>query len=328
MLYSTCARTWGVRHLARLSLIIPVWNEEQAVETFFNRIEEVRPELEKELGVDATLEFVFVNDGSSDRTRDILEARSKADPELRLVNLSRNFGKEAALSAGLRYATGDAVIPIDVDLQDPPEAMVEMVRKWVAGAHIVNARRADRTRDSFFKRSSASAFYALMERISNQPVHPHVGDFRLLDRKAVDALNQLGESSRYNKGLFSWIGFNVEEIELIRAERESGTTKWKPASLWSLALDGITSSSTLPLRIWTYLGAIIAFLAFLYATFLIIYTLVTGGDTPGYASIMIAILFIGGLNLLSLGLMGEYIGRIAIEVRRRPLYIVESTEGF
>lgn len=313
--------------MTTLSLIIPVFNEEGAIDAFFKRISQVRPEIEHELGLGAALEFIFVNDGSSDRTREILEHHSRDNADVKVINLSRNFGKEAALSAGLRYAKGDAVVPLDVDLQDPPEIIPEMIRKWKNGAHVVNARRADRQSDGFFKRNSANMFYAVLRKIADQPVHANVGDFRLLDRKAVSALNQLSESSRFNKGLFSWIGFNVEEVELIRAEREYGDTKWSTTKLWSLALDGITSSSTLPLRVWTYLGALIAVLAFLYAAGLIFYTLTTGGDVPGYASIMVTILFLGGLNLLSLGLIGEYLGRIAIEVRRRPLYIIESTTG-
>ncbi len=245
-----------------LSLIVPVFNEEDAINSFFDRISQVRPDIERGLGSGAALEFIFVNDGSSDRTRELLERHSQDSEEVKVINLSRNFGKEAALSAGLHYATGDAVVPVDVDLQDPPEIIVEMIQKWKNGAHVVNARRADRGSDGFFKRNSANMFYALLGKIADQPVHAHVGDFRLLDSKAVGALNQLSENSRFNKGLFSWIGFTVEEVELVRAEREHGGTKWNATKLWSLALDGITSSSTLPLRIWTYLGASIAFMAF------------------------------------------------------------------
>ena len=314
--------------MTTLSLIVPVFNEEGSISGFVRRITEVRSEVLLELGESAALEYVFVNDGSKDRTREILEQLSRENPEVRVVNLSRNFGKEAALSAGLHYATGSAVIPVDVDLQDPPELIVEMVRKWKGGAQVVNAKRVDRSIDTPFKRFTANTFYALMRRISDQPVHAHVGDFRLLDRQAVSALNQLSESSRFNKGLFSWIGFKVDEVEFVRAERHHGSTKWNVLNLWALALNGITSSSTLPLRIWSYLGATIALFAFAYAVVLVVYTLVTGGNMPGYASIMVAILMLGGLNLLSLGLIGEYLGRVAIEVRRRPLYIVESTRGF
>ncbi len=311
-----------------LSVIVPVFNEEHAIDHFQERMATYCAEIELELGRGGKIEFIFVNDGSRDNTRNRIEELCQADNRIKLINLSRNFGKEAALSAGLHHATGDAVVPMDIDLQDPPETIAVMIRKWKGGADVVNGRRADRSSDRFFKRNSARAFYALLARISDQPVHPNVGDFRLLDRRAVDALNQLSESSRFNKGLFSWIGFNVDEVELVRQERLHGSTKWNGQKLWSLALDGITSSSTLPLRIWTYIGACIAALSFLYAAFLIIYTIATGGDMPGYASIMVTVLFLGGLNMLSLGLMGEYIGRIAIEVRRRPLYIIELKTGF
>lgn len=314
--------------MTTLSLIIPVFNEEESIAGFLSRMETVRRDILLELGQGAALEYVFVNDGSHDKTRSILDEISRDNDEVRVINLSRNFGKEAALSAGLHYATGAAVIPLDVDLQDPPEIIVEMVSKWKRGAQVVNARRINRSSDTTFKRTSANMFYKLMQKISDQPIHAHVGDFRLLDRQAVSALNQLSESSRFNKGLFSWIGFDVEEVEFVRSERQHGTTKWNVLKLWALALDGITSSSTLPLRIWSYLGACIALVAFISATALIVYTLTTGIDTPGYASLMVTVLMLGGLNLMSLGLVGEYLGRIAIEVRRRPLYIVESTKGF
>lgn len=311
-----------------LSLIMPVYNEADAIHPFLGRIEQLHEGIRSVLGDDFSLELLFVNDGSRDKTQAILEELASSQSEIKLINLSRNFGKEAALSAGLHHTSGDVVIPVDVDLQDPPEVMIEMLQKWKEGAQVVNAKRADRTSDGFFKRGSANAFYALLDRIADQPFHPHVGDFRLFDRKAVMALNQLPENTRYNKGLFSWIGFRVEEVQLVRSSREVGSSKWKPAKLWELALDGITSSTTLPLRIWTYLGAAVAFFAIVYAVFLVGYTIITGGDTPGFASIMVAVLFLGGLNLLSLGLLGEYIGRIAREVRRRPNYIIESKKGF
>ncbi|MBO6609669.1 glycosyltransferase family 2 protein [Altererythrobacter sp.] len=311
-----------------LSLIMPVYNEAVAIQPFLFRIDQLRAGIGSVLGDDFSLELLFINDGSQDETQVIVEGLAVESSEVKLINLSRNFGKEAALSAGLNYTSGDVVIPIDVDMQDPPEVIIDMLKKWKAGAQVVNAKRVDRTSDSFLKRGSASAFYAILDRVADQPVHPHVGDFRLFDRKAVMALNQLPENTRYNKGLFSWIGFKVEEVDLVRTSREVGSSKWKPTKLWELALDGITSSTTLPLRIWTYLGAAVALFAIVYAFFLIGYTLITGGDTPGFASIMVAVLFLGGLNLLSLGLLGEYIGRIAREVRRRPNYIIESTKGF
>lgn len=311
-----------------LSLIIPVFNEAEAVPVFLERIKGVRSSLLAELGEAASIEFVFVNDGSRDDSAPIIEALRTQNPEIKLINLSRNFGKEAALSAGLQFAGGDAVVPIDVDLQDPPELIVEMIREWRAGAQVVNAKRTDRSSDNYSKRISAGMFYWLMRKVSDYPIHENVGDFRLLDRKAVDVLNQMSETARFNKGLFSWIGFRVAQVEYSRPERAAGSTKWSLPKLWSLATDGITSSTTLPLRMWTYVGGMIAFLSIAYALFLIIYALTTGIDAPGYASLMVAVLMLGGLNLLSLGLVGEYLGRVATEVRGRPLFIVESTVGF
>lgn len=314
--------------MSRLSLIIPIFNEAEVVPMFIDRTRDVRSRILELLGPGSSIEFVFVNDGSWDGSDEVVRALACDDPEIKLINLSRNFGKEAALSAGLQFVSGDAVVPLDADLQDPPEVILAMIEKWRGGAQVVNARRADRRSDGFLKRKSAGSFYWLMRRISDHPVHEHVGDFRLFDRKAVEILKQLSETTRFNKGLFSWIGFRVATVDYVRPERAAGSTKWKPAKLWTLALDGITSSTTLPLRMWTYIGGTIAFLAMAYALFLIGYTLITGGDTPGYASIMVAVLLLGGLNLLSLGLIGEYLGRVAMEVRRRPLYVVDSTVGF
>ena len=314
--------------MKNLSLIIPIFNEAEVIPIFLGRMKEIRAQVLDALGADSSMELIFINDGSSDGTRQVIEAFAAQDPSIKLVNLSRTFGREAALSAGLHYAQGDAVVPLDVDLQDPPEIMLAMIREWQAGAQVVNAKRTDRSHDGLFKRCSAGAFYWLLRRISEHPVHEHVGDFRLLDRKAVDVLNQMSENTRFNKGLFSWIGFRVATVEYARPERAAGSTKWNFPRLWALATDGITTSSTLPLRIWTYIGGLIALLSIAYAAWLVIYALTTGIDTPGYASTMVAVLMLGGLNLLSLGLIGEYLGRVAIEVRGRPLFIVESTKGF
>lgn len=312
----------------KLSLIIPVFNEAAMIPLFVERLSEMRRSILDLLGEGATIELLFVNDGSRDNSAQIISRQAKENPEVKLVNLSRNFGKEAALSAGLHYSKGDAVIPLDVDLQDPPEVILQLIEEWKGGAHVVNAKRVDRGQDGFFKRSSARVFYWLMEKLADYPIHENVGDFRLLDRRAVEVLNQMSETTRFNKGLFSWIGFNVATVEYSRPERAAGETKWSLRQLWSLAVDGITSSTTLPLKVWTYIGASVALLAMGYAAFLVIYTVTTGIDTPGYASLMVAVLMLGGLNLLSLGMIGEYLGRVAIEVRGRPLYIVESTEGF
>lgn len=312
----------------RLSLIVPVLNEEATIAAF---LEESGRALDKAVALmpeGSGAEWVFVNDGSTDATEVVITTRAAADPRIKLVNLSRNFGKEAALAAGLDHATGDAVIPIDVDLQDPPEVIVDMVRAWLDGAAVVNARRVDRSSDSLSKRVSSSWFYKFYNRIADQPIPENVGDFRLLGKQAVDVIRRLPEQSRFNKGLFNWVGFKVVTIDYERAPRSAGASKWRGWKLWNLALDGITASTTVPLRIWTYVGAAIAALAFLYALFLVIYTLVFGADMPGFASIMVAVLGLGGLQLLSLGIMGEYVGRIATEVRGRPLYVVSSTVGF
>jgi glycosyltransferase involved in cell wall biosynthesis len=311
-----------------ISIVVPVYNEEESVGHFAAAIETVINEKWSGDDVPPQFEIVFVDDGSRDATAEVVKAMCRVDRRIKLVSLSRNFGKEAALSAGLKAAQGDAVIPMDVDLQDPPELIRSMVDLWRGGAQVVNAKRIDRSEDSFFKRNTSRLFYKAINTIAEHPIAEDVGDFRLLDRAAVNVLNDMTERCRFNKGLFSWIGFRTETVEYARPARLAGTTKWRLSRLVALAIDGITSSTTLPLRVWTIIGALIAALALCYAAFLIVYTLVSGIDTPGYASIMVAVLFLGGLNLFSLGLMGEYVGRIAVQVRGRPLYIVAETTGF
>lgn len=310
-----------------VSIVVPVYNEQDSLSLF---LDAARPAVAQALaliGPAARAEYLFVDDGSNDRTADILAILARLNGDVRWIRLSRNFGKEAALAAGIDHARGDAVIPIDVDLQDPPAVIVDMVRHWLAGAQVVNARRMDRSTDGWFKRWSAHGFYRILNRLSDYPIPENVGDFRLLDRQAVDVVKQLGEQARFNKGLFSWIGFRVATVDYSRAPREAGQTKWRLTKLWSLAIDGITASTTMPLRIWSYIGGFIAMLAFAYAAFLVMHTLVTGIDTPGYASIMVAVLGLGGLNLMSLGIIGEYLGRVAREVRQRPLYVIADEQG-
>jgi len=313
---------------ARISLIIPVLNEEETIALFLEASGAALDEALDLLPAGSDVEWVFINDGSTDATEAVIAGRAAKDERIKLVNLSRNFGKEAAMAAGLDHATGDAVIPIDVDLQDPPEIIVAMVREWLAGAQVVNAKRVDRSTDSWGKRVSAGMFYKLYNKVADQPIPENVGDFRLLGREAVAVIRRLPEQSRFNKGLFNWVGFKVATVEYERAARVAGEGKWKAWKLWNFALDGITASTTAPLRIWTYVGAVIAGLAFVYALFLIVYTLIFGANVPGFASIMVAVLLLGGLQLLSLGIMGEYVGRIATEVRGRPLYVVASKIGF
>lgn len=316
------------RQTAVVSLVVPVLNEQETVSRFVAAIDDAIVKGWIDGSEPPQFEFIFVDDGSTDATAAILKKMCRTDLRVKLVRLSRNFGKEAALSAGLKASSGDAIIPMDVDLQDPPDLLRPMIDRWRAGAQVVNAKRSDRTADTMFKRSSSKLFYKAINAFADYPIANDVGDFRLFDRAAVDALNQMTEHSRFNKGLFSWIGFRTETLEYTRPARTVGDTKWNVPKLISLALDGIVSSTTLPLRIWTAIGAIISLCAFGYAAFLIARTIIFGIDTPGYASIMAAVLLLGGLNLLGLGFMGEYIGRISKQVRGRPLYIISDTEGF
>jgi glycosyltransferase involved in cell wall biosynthesis len=246
---------------------------------------------------------------------------------VRAVSFSRNFGKEAALSAGLDHARGEAVIPMDVDLQDPPEVIGQMLAKWREGFDIVNGIRTDRESDSLAKRLTADLFYRTHNRLSVDKIPEHAGDFRLLDRKVVDIIRSMPERTRFMKGLFAWAGFRQASVPYVRQQRQLGATKFNYWKLWSFALDGITSASTVPLRVWSYLGVLVALLALVYAILLIVRTLIWGVDVPGYASLMVAVLFIGGLQLLSLGVLGEYVGRILIEAKQRPLYVIREKLG-
>jgi len=310
-----------VRKTPMLTLVVPVHNETGSIEPFLARTVPIL----KQLG---DYEILFVDDGSTDATLVELIAAHKADAHVRIVALSRNFGKDTALAAGLAHATGHAVIPMDVDLQDPPEVIPEMVAKWREGFDVVNARRADRSSDTWLKRTTAKLFYQVFNQMADRPILENVGDFRLLDRRVVDVLNRFPERARFMKGLFSWVGFSHCTIDYERANRHAGESKWKYWKLWNFAVDGIASFTTVPLRVWTYFGALIAFLAFVYAAVLVVRTLILGIDTPGYASLMVAVLFMGGINLLSLGVIGEYLGRTYTEVKGRPLYIVDRTWGF
>lgn len=304
-----------------ISIVTPFYNEEAVVDAFFTRLSGLLAERLPTYDV----EFVCVDDGSSDRTLELLKARAQADPCVRVVELARNFGKEAALTAGLSVVHGDAVIPIDADLQDPPEIIPEMVRLWAdEGYDVVEAKRADRSSDTLMKRFSAEAFYKLHNAISHHSIPENTGDFRLMSRQVVDIVNSLPERQRFMKGIFAWVGFRRTSIEFVREARVAGTTKWNKWRLWNLALEGITSFSTWPLRVWTYLGAFIAGLAFLYGLVLIVATLVGGRDVPGYASLMSTILFMGGVQLIGIGILGEYLGRTYLETKQRPVFVIRA----
>lgn len=308
-----------------LSLVIPVKDEGEAIPVF---LAHVVPIIENLFDAAAqSFELLFVDDGSHDETLEVIRAAAAHDPRIRGLSLSRNFGKEAALSAGLDYSRGLAVIPIDVDMQDPPEAIGAMLAKWREGFDVIYGVRENRDSDSLPKRLTADFYYRAHNWLSRDKIPEHAGDFRLLDRRVVDVICAMPERNRFMKGLFAWAGFRSAAVVYRRQERTSGQTKYNYFKLWSLALDGITSASTVPLRVWSYVGGSIALVALAYAVFIIVRTFFLGIDIPGYASLMVAILFLGGLQLLSLGVLGEYVGRIFTETKRRPLYVLRETIG-
>jgi glycosyltransferase involved in cell wall biosynthesis len=304
-----------------VSLVVPVFNEQEAVPVFLERVA-----AEMQLP-DARLEIIFVNDGSTDGTLGLLLGIASARPDVRLVNLSRNFGKEAAMSAGLDHAEGDAVVLIDVDLQDPPALVAAFLAHWRAGYDIAYGLRASRSGDSRLKAATAGAFYAWFNRISDTPIPPNVGDFRLLDRRVVQALRQLPERGRFMKGLFAWVGFPSIAVPFERPPRLVGRSSWNYWRLWNFALEGFVSFSTAPLKIWTYLGGVLAVAAVFYAVFILLRVAFVGVDVPGYASLIIVLLGGTALNLMSLGMIGEYVGRLFVETKQRPVYIVEGVYG-
>ncbi len=301
-----------------ISIVCPCYNEADVIDAFIDRLTRVM-DLES-----SKYELVFVNDGSTDATLARLLQQKDGPVPLRIIDLSRRFGKEAAIAAGLDHARGEAIIIIDADLQDPPELIPELIASWRAGNKVVVARRVDRSADTFLKRTFARAFYRLHNAISDTGIPVDVGDFRLLDREVVDVLRKLPESQRFMKGLFSWVGFEPAIIDYAREKRSSGRSKFHWWRLWNLGLEGITSFSTVPLRIWTYVGILVSATAFIYGGYIVIRTLIHGVDLPGYASLLTAILFLGGVQLISLGIIGEYVGRMYMESKRRPIYVVRQ----
>jgi glycosyltransferase involved in cell wall biosynthesis len=301
-----------------LSLVVPVFNEEESIDIFLDALEPVM----KRDGL--RFEIVFVNDGSRDNTLGRLLDRSAGDRRLRVVNLSRNFGKEAALTAGIDHARGDVIVPMDIDLQDPPELIEPFMARWREGYDIVYGVRTQRTWDTAAKRLSAGWFYRVFNSMSPVRIPENVGDFRLVDRRAVEVLRQLPERNRFMKGLFAWVGFNAVGVPYERPRRAAGSSKFNLWRLWNFALDGLVSFSTAPLRAWFYVGAVIATVSVLYALFIITRVLIFGIDTPGYASLLIVVLLMGAIQLLSLGIIGEYLGRLFLEVKSRPIYVIEG----
>ncbi|MEX3786196.1 glycosyltransferase family 2 protein [Paraburkholderia sp. BR14374] len=300
-----------------ISLVVPFYNEQDAVDRFFAAVVPVLESIER-----TRFEIVCINDGSSDATLDRLVAQSSRDRRIRVIDLTRNFGKEAALTAGIDEAFGDAVIPIDADLQDPPSLIPVMVEHWRAGAEVVAAKRTNRLCDTLAKRTAAALYYRVHNALSEVKLPENVGDFRLIDRQVVNALRSLPERRRFMKGLFAWVGYRTVIVEYEREPRSAGHSKFSGWRLWNFALEGITSFSTVPLRSWTYIGLSIATLAFVYGGFVIGRTLWSGNPVPGYASTISVMLFMGGIELIGIGVIGEYVGRIYHESKERPVYLV------
>lgn len=306
-----------------LSLVIPCFNEADGLDSLRAALE---PMLD-ELPVDG-YELVLVDDGSVDLTFPALRRWHERNPAVHPIRLARNFGKEAAMTCGLHFARGRAVVLLDADLQDPPELIPSMIERWRDGADMVLAHRSLRDEDGWFKRLTAAAFYRVMRVLAGNHVPANVGDFRLMDRRVVDALLQLPEKTRFMKGLMNYVGFTVATIDYVRPGRRSGQSRWSAWKLWNLALEGITSFSTAPLRAWGYLGFGFAAAALLYAAWIVVRTLIYGVDLPGYASLATMLLFFSGLQMISIGILGEYLARIFVESKNRPLYVVESMDGF
>lgn len=301
-----------------LSVVIPVYNEQDVLPETHKRLSHVLQ------ATQLNYEIIFVNDGSSDATIDVLQLLKAEDEHVGVVDLSRNFGKEIALTAGLDFAEGDAVIVIDADLQDPPELIPELIAGWREGYDVVYATRTAREGETFFKKATAHLFYRVIRAICRFDVPQDTGDFRLLSRRAVAALRQLREQHRFMKGLFAWIGYKQKAIPYRRAPRFAGHTKWNYWRLWNFALEGLTSFTIVPLQIATYFGLAVAACSFIYGTEIIINTVLHGNPVPGYPSLMVVILFLGGVQLVAVGIIGEYLGRMFDETKGRPLYLVNS----
>ncbi len=303
-----------------ISVVVPAYNEEAVLGAFHKRMSALFDQL-----ADYRCEMIFVNDGSTDRTQAVIDELCSWDERVACINLSRNFGKEIAMTAGLDHAEGDAVIVIDADLQDPPELIHDFIREWRYGFDVVYARRTVRDGESWLKKATASAFYRIMERQAGKVRIPRdTGDFRLMSRRAVDALLRLREQHRFMKGLFAWIGFPSKAIDYRRDPRAAGETKFNYWKLWNFALEGITSFTIGPLKVATYVGLLTSSLAFVYGLWIIAKTLFLGHDVPGYPSLMVTILFLGGIQLFFIGVLGEYLGRIFGETKMRPLYLVQD----
>ncbi|OCT16100.1 glycosyl hydrolase [Paenibacillus pectinilyticus] len=305
-----------------VTVLIPSYNEQEVLHQLYARLTDVVASLHH-----YKFEFLFINDGSKDNTLQIIMSLAENDQRISYVSLSRNFGKETAMLAGLDYATGDAVIIIDADLQDPPELIPVMIKYWEEGYDDIYAKRRTRAGETWFKKWTARTYYHMLRKVTRIPIQENTGDFRLLDRRCIEALKQLREVHRNTKGMFSWIGYHKKEILFDRDPRAAGETKWNYVRLFDLAIEGITSFTTTPLRLSTISGGVISVCAFIYMLFIIIKTILYGADVAGYPSIITVILFLGGIQLLSLGILGEYLGKVFNETKRRPLYFVDLYNG-
>jgi glycosyltransferase involved in cell wall biosynthesis len=302
-----------------ITILIPAYNEQEVLTPLLERLGKLAHD-----NSNYSFEYLFINDGSRDKTLEIIKDYATKDERISYINLSRNFGKEIAMIAGLDNVKSDAVVIIDADLQDPPELIPKMIELWEQGYDDVYARRKSRAGETWFKKATSELFYKLLQKSTNIPIQRDTGDFRLLDKRCVEALTQFRESQRYTKGMFSWIGYKKKEIEYDRDPRAAGETKWNYLKLVNLAIDGITSFTTAPLRISSVMGILVSLAAFVYIIYLVVRTIAHGTDLAGYPSMMAVILFLGGVQLLSLGVIGEYVGRIFNESKQRPLYFIEE----
>jgi polyisoprenyl-phosphate glycosyltransferase len=315
-------RQYGSQRTPDLSVVVPLFNEARNIDAFFARL---LPVLE---GLGLTYEVICVDDGSSDGTRATLHDLCQRVPAIKLIGLSRNFGKEVALTAGLHRAAGAAVIPIDGDLQHPPELIPTLIEKWREGYDVVYAARTSRESETRLRRLAARGFYWVFGRLSKIKIPKDAGDFRLLDRRVVEALNRMPERSRFMKGIFAWVGFRQIGVPYEPEKRHEGQSGWRFGKLFHFAVDGLTAFSNFPLIAWGYIGGLIAMASLAAGTYFLVRTMVAGVDVPGYASVMVAILFFGGVQLLTLGILGSYLGRVFEEVKGRPLYVVSDFVGF
>ncbi len=304
--------------MKKLQIIVPVFNEQEVVDVFYEKMKQILVTCQ----VDWTI--LFVDDGSVDGTVQHIEFLHHKDPRVGLISLSRNFGKEYALTAGLDHADADAVVVIDVDLQDPPELIPQMLEEWQKGYDVIYATRRKREGETYLKKATASWFYKIINKMSKISIPKDTGDYRLMDIKAVRAVNKLRESNRFMKGIFAWVGYKQKAIYFDRKERFAGDTKFNMRKLFSFAMDGITSFSYVPLKFATWIGTVVALFSFLYGIKVILKALIFGGDPQGYPTMMVVILFLGGIQLMALGIIGEYLGRLFEENKQRPLYLIDK----